>query len=60
MQVPIKQVIAPNSHISISGEGMPSRTSPGAKGDLLIQFDVRFPTRISSLYKAQIAELLSE
>eukprot|EP00884_Botryococcus_braunii_P006511 jgi/Botrbrau1/15861/Bobra.40_1s0045.1 len=60
LKVPITQVVKPNSHTLIRGEGMPSKSNPKSKGDLLIQFDVRLPTCMTAAEKARIAALFSQ
>lgn len=31
----------------VPGEGMPFTNDPGQKGDLVIEFDIEFPTRLT-------------
>jgi DnaJ family protein A protein 2 len=46
MRVLAGEIIQPNSVKVIRGEGMPIYKNPIQKGDLLIFFDVVFPTRL--------------
>ena len=52
LSVPITQVIAPGDETVVPGEGMP--TEAGGKGDLVLQFDIRFPTTLSIAQKAAL------
>ncbi len=40
--------IAPGHQQIVAGEGMPISKTPGARGDLIVQFDVVWPTEISA------------
>lgn len=56
MQVSTKpgEVIKPDSWKVVDGEGMPIESSPYEKGNLYIQFDVKFP---DSLLPQQVQAL---
>ena len=42
------QMIKPGNKKVVQGEGMPLRGSPGKFGDLIIEFNVEFPTRLQT------------
>ena len=44
IRVPVEGVLRPGDTVTVGGEGMPIKGGP-AKGNLLITFDVRFPTQ---------------
>lgn len=52
------QVTKPNQQKRIPNEGMPITKQPGSKGDLIISFDVKFPTSLSSDQKDKIKSAL--
>eukprot|EP01087_Luapelamoeba_hula_P019411 TRINITY_DN6422_c0_g2_i1.p1 TRINITY_DN6422_c0_g2~~TRINITY_DN6422_c0_g2_i1.p1 ORF type:complete len:334 (+),score=87.87 TRINITY_DN6422_c0_g2_i1:106-1107(+) len=57
INVRMRDIIKPGSTKWVSGEGMPDRKT-GRKGNLLVKFDVRFPTSLSDEQKRQIAQAL--
>lgn len=42
----------------VSGEGMPLRTDTNTKGDLIIEFNVQFPTTLTEDQKQKLAQIL--
>ena len=48
------QTIIPNSIHVIKGEGMPKRENPNLKGDLYVQFEVKFPKNVSNESKDKL------
>ncbi|KNC46085.1 DnaJ domain-containing protein [Thecamonas trahens ATCC 50062] len=56
-----ESVITPNTRHRVAGEGMPRRAKDGPrKGDLIVKFDVDFPTaRLESLSEAQRNQLMA-
>lgn len=52
------EVINPGSQRIISGEGMPMSKRPGQKGDLIVRFDVIFPTSLDEYKKQQLRAIL--
>ena len=51
----IKKIVNPETVHTITGEGMPITKQPGHRGDLIVNFDIDFPTSLStdSLQKLQ-------
>lgn len=51
VRLKVEDVITPSTKKIISGHGMPISKSPGSFGNLHIQFDVAFPTRLTEEQK---------
>lgn len=58
LRVNIKDVITPNYTKRIAGEGMPIAKNPSQKGDLLLRFEIIWPSSLSDNQKAKLAEVL--
>ncbi|KAK3577583.1 hypothetical protein CHS0354_026552 [Potamilus streckersoni] len=56
----LSEVIRPNSIKRIQGEGLPLPKQPSKRGDLIIEFDIKFPSKISSSAKEILADTLPE
>ena len=54
----ITDVVRPGSSRRIQGEGLPYAKQPSKKGDLLVEFDVVFPTKITQSTKDILRDLL--
>lgn len=54
-----REIIQPNQLYCINREGMPIRNSV-EKGDLIVEFSVRFPTNLNDKIKHQIEQLLGK
>lgn len=53
-------IITPtNNTLTIRGAGMPLSREPGKYGDLIVNFDIRFPTSLDYSQKQAIASVLS-
>jgi DnaJ family protein B protein 4 len=50
-----KDVLSPSSTKRVRGKGMPKRQ--GGHGDLIIEFDISFPTQLSDQQKKKLREL---
>lgn len=50
------EVMSPTSRKVIRGEGMPNKNDPAHRGDLIIQFDIAFPSRLNELQLQKIRE----
>ncbi|KAJ8267027.1 hypothetical protein GJAV_G00137470 [Gymnothorax javanicus] len=59
INIPINDVVHPNYHKVVPGEGMPLSDNPGQRGDLILQFDILFPEKLSSEKKKLIKQALS-
>lgn len=59
LTVPCTEVIYPGYEKIIPKQGMPIAKDPGKKGNLKIQFEVTFPTRLSNEQKSSIKEVLN-
>jgi DnaJ-class molecular chaperone len=51
------EVIAPDTKKTISGRGMPIKNTTGF-GDLIVQFDIQFPRRLTAEQKRKVVEAL--
>ncbi|KYO02209.1 heat shock protein 40, type II [Plasmodium gaboni] len=58
INVRVDDIINPNSKKIITNEGMPYSKSPSVKGDLLIEFDIVFPKKLSPEQKRTLKETL--
>merc|ERR1711916_120655 len=46
LEIPVTEVITPDMRKIVRGEGMPISKQPGQKGDLIVQFTMRFPSTL--------------
>lgn len=58
IQFSCNEVIKPGFRKTIPGEGMPISKSPGNKGDMIIDFDVVFPSALSTDQKEILRSVL--
>mmetsp|Transcript_25640 Transcript_25640/g.61046 ORF Transcript_25640/g.61046 Transcript_25640/m.61046 type:complete len:211 (+) Transcript_25640:932-1564(+) len=58
LRVPLSRPMAPGERHVVSGEGMPISKSPGQRGDLRIELDVRFPRHLSDAQKQAVRQAL--
>lgn len=58
-QLPFVQV-TPNTTHRIPNEGMPISKAPGQKGDLLVKFNITFPTNLPTASKELLFNALPE
>ncbi|KAG7377394.1 hypothetical protein PHYBOEH_000887 [Phytophthora boehmeriae] len=58
LPVRLDGVVAPGSKKVIAGEGMPLQKRPTQRGNLIVEFDVAFPTSLSEAQKKAIRQAL--
>uniref|UniRef100_A0A1I7Y419 DnaJ_C domain-containing protein n=1 Tax=Steinernema glaseri TaxID=37863 RepID=A0A1I7Y419_9BILA len=58
--VPLRldSVIRPNTSRRIVGKGLPNPKAPATRGDLIVEFDVKFPERLNSEQKLMLENVL--
>jgi len=54
LRVNVRDIVTPAYTKVIKGEGMPSSKTPGAKGDLIVTFDVVYPKTIDDATKDKL------
>ncbi|XP_011639483.1 dnaJ homolog subfamily B member 13-like [Pogonomyrmex barbatus] len=54
LRIPITSIITPNYIKCVPGEGMPFPTNPKQKGNLILRFNIEFPTYLPSSNKNYI------
>jgi DnaJ-class molecular chaperone len=54
----IRDIVHPKYEHRIPGAGMPISKTPGAFGDLVIRFDIKFPTQMNPTDKNQLKNLI--
>ena len=54
----LKEVVNPNTVMTVHGEGMPLPKQPKKRGDLLVEFDIVFPKRLDNAAKELIENAL--
>ena len=59
ISIPVNDVVYPGYELKVAGEGMPITKSPGTKGDLILRFDVAFPTSLPKSSKQLIRQALA-
>lgn len=58
LKINVKDVISPNYEKRVSGEGMPISKNPSQKGDLIIRFQVQWPSHLNEKQKTALANVL--
>lgn len=58
LSVSTTDVVQPGSKRRISGEGLPYPKRPDRRGDLIVEYEVRFPERLSQSARDTIAQVL--
>ncbi|GMF15125.1 unnamed protein product [Phytophthora lilii] len=56
--VPLGGVISPGTQMVIAGEGMPLQKRPSQRGNLVVKFDVQFPTKLTEAQKNMVRQAL--
>ena len=57
---PINEIVNPKTTKTISGHGLPLPKHPGHLGNLIISFDIQFPSYLSNDSKEALAQVLPE
>lgn len=55
--IDVPGVINPRTRKVVSNEGMPISKSPGAKGDMIVEFDIQFPSRLTPEQQRIVTQL---
>lgn len=58
LKIPIREVINPSYSKVVPGEGMPLQKNPAQKGDLIIKFNIKFPTSLTEEQRKKVKEAL--
>lgn len=58
LTIQLNEVIQPGTQKKIPGEGLPLPKSPGQRGDMIVTFDVEFPTNLSMEQRQGLANLV--
>ncbi len=56
--LPVNEIVNPNTKKTVRGEGLPFPKTPNRRGDLIVSFDVQFPTHLPSTSKSALQNLL--
>ncbi|KAE9003913.1 hypothetical protein PF011_g12692 [Phytophthora fragariae] len=56
--VPLGGVVAPGTQMVIAGEGMPLQKRPSQRRNLVVEFDVQFPTKLTEAQKNMVRQAL--
>jgi len=61
IDIKIDEIVCPQKRKIVANEGMPVSKRPGEKGDLIIEFDIKFPTRpFTPEHKTRLKEILGQ
>lgn len=58
LSIPVNDIVSPGYELVIANEGMPIAREPRRKGNLRIQFEVKFPSRLTPDQKSSILRIL--
>lgn len=58
LTIQLNEVIQPGTQKRIPREGLPLPKSPGGQGDMIVTFDVEFPTNLSMQQRQDLASLV--
>lgn len=58
LTVQLNEIIQPGTQKRIPGEGLPLPKSPGQRGDMIVTFDVEFPTNLSMEQRQGLANFV--
>lgn len=60
MPLKIADIITPTTTRRFSGKGLPYSKEPKKRGDLIVRFEIRFPTNLSSEQKSSLQNILKD
>ena len=58
LTLPVTDIIKPDHEVLISDEGMPVSKEPNKRGNLIIKFDITFPSRLAAEQKSDLRKTL--
>lgn len=58
LRIQLNEVIQPGTQKRIPGEGLPLPKSPGQRGDMIVTFNVEFPTNLSMQERHELASMV--
>ncbi|XP_068130578.1 dnaJ homolog subfamily B member 1-like [Hyperolius riggenbachi] len=58
LPVVIRDIVSPGTKRRIHGEGLPLPKSPDQRGDLIVEFDIRFPDRLPTVARETLERVL--
>lgn len=58
LTVTTRDIVRPGTKRRFTGEGLPLAKSPGRRGDLVVDFEVTFPERLSASARETISQVL--
>ncbi|RWV88246.1 hypothetical protein GW17_00049680 [Ensete ventricosum] len=58
LSINVNEVVIPGSELVVAKEGMPLAKEPGKKGNLIVKFNVKFPSRLTPDQRADIRRIL--
>lgn len=58
LRINVKDMVTPNYSKVVKGEGMPSSKQAGLKGDLIVTFEIVYPSALSDDTKEQLKKIL--
>ncbi|KAI7726910.1 hypothetical protein M8C21_014929 [Ambrosia artemisiifolia] len=59
LAIAVSDIITPEYKLVVSQEGMPAEKDPGCRGDLKVQFEVKFPTKLTYQQKMALRHALA-
>ncbi|MED6157454.1 hypothetical protein PIB30_023185 [Stylosanthes scabra] len=60
LKIKVTEIVKQGYELVIPNEGMPISKEPGKKGNLIIKFDVMFPSRLTTQQKNELKRILSD
>ena len=60
LRITMNEVVTPTSRQVVQGEGMPLQKDPSQRGDLVINFNIKFPRSLSQQQKNAVLQALPD